>query len=108
VYRAQFPTTKQGVGLLLGLPGSPTLASIGVDSPSAGTIVEIRSATTATPTLSETTLLATSTLIFGHTTITLPTTPRPLPYLLVWITHLAGAPGAYSSTISEITVQRAG
>jgi len=108
VYRAQFPTTTQGVGLLLGLPGSPTLASIGVDSPSAGTIVEIRSATTATPTLSETTLLTTSTLNFGHTTITLPTNPPPLPYLLVWITHLAGGPGAYSSTISEITVQRAG
>jgi len=107
VYRVQFPSFKQGVGLLLALPHSPTLSSIGVDSPSAGTIMEIRSATSATATLGGTTLLTTSTLSLGHTTIALPTN-QTLPYVLVWITHLAGRPGAYSSTIGELTFQRAG
>jgi len=93
------------VGLLVGLPGSPTLSSIDIDSPSAGTIVEIRSA--STPTLFETTLLTTSTLSLGHTTLAVPPN-QPLAYLLVWITHLGGRPGAYSSTISELTFQRAG
>jgi len=107
VYRVQFPSFKQGVGLLLALPHSPTLSSVGVDSPSAGTIMEIRSATSATATLGGTTLLTTNTLSLGHTTIALPTN-QTLPYVLVWITHLAGRPGAYSSTIGELTFQRAG
>jgi len=106
-YRNQFPTFKQGVGLLLTLAHTPTLSSIDIDSPSAGTIVEIRSATTATPTLSETTLLTTATLDLAHTTITLPTN-QPVPYLLVWITHLAGRPGAYTSTIGELTLHPGG
>ena len=92
----------------VGLPGSPTLSSIDIDSPSAGTIgtiVEIRSA--STPTLSETTLLTTSTLSLGHTTLAVPPN-QPLAYLLFWIPHLGGRPGAYSSTISELTFQRAG
>jgi len=106
-YRNQFPTFKQGVGLLLTLPHNPILSSIDIDSPSAGTVVEIRSATTATPTLSETTLLTTTILDLGHTTITLPTN-QPVPYLLVWITHLAGRPGAYTSTIGELTLHSGG
>ena len=106
-YRNQLPTFKQGVGLLLTLAHTPTLSSIDIDSPSAGTIVEIRSATTATPTLSETALLTTATLDLAHTTITLPTN-QPVPYLLVWITHLAGRPGAYTSTIGELTLHPGG
>lgn len=106
-YRNQFPAFKQGVGLLLTVGNSAPLASVGIDSPSAGTVVEIRSAPTPAPTLSETTVLSTATLNAGHTMITLPANP-PVQYLMVWITRLATSPGTYTSAISEITLQQAG
>jgi len=94
------------VGLLVTLPDAAKLTSVGVESPSDGTIVEIRTSSSADPSLSDTTVLATATLTKGHTDIALPAA-QPSRYILVWLTRLGGSAGSYSSTINELTFQRA-
>jgi len=106
-YRQQLPRLKTGVGLLLTLPDSTALSSVAIDSPSDGTVVEIRSSNTASPSLSDTTVLDTTALSSGRTTVTL-NNMNPARYLLVWITQLGGTNGSYSSKIAELTLQRAG
>jgi len=106
-YRQQLPKFKSGLGLLVTLPGATKLASVGIDSPSDGTLVEIRSAPSATPALSDTAVINTVTLTFGHTDIPISSMP-PSSYVLVWITRLGGSVGSYSSKISDLTFQRAG
>jgi putative peptidoglycan lipid II flippase len=106
-YRAQFPKFKSGVGLLVTFPDTAKLSSVGVDSPSDGTVVEIRSSSTANPTLADTRLLNTAQLKAGHTDITLSDVP-PSKYVLVWVTRLSGSTGSFTSKINELTFQRAG
>ncbi len=106
-YSQQLPRLKNGLGLLLTLPDSVALSSVTVDSPSSGTVVEIRSSPSATPDLSDTTVLTTTTLQSGRTTLTL-NNMKPTRYLLVWITKLGGSATPYSSKIAELTLQRAG
>lgn len=106
-YRQQFPKFKAGLGLLVSFPAPTALGSVTIDSPSDGTVVEIRSATSPTPALSETAVLTTTTLRSGRTTATL-TDSAPAQYLLVWISSLDGAAPSYHSNINELTFQRAG
>jgi len=106
-YSQQLPRLKNGLGLMLTLPDSVALSSVTVDSPSSGTVVEIRSSPSATPDLSDTTVLTTTTLQSGRTTLTL-NNMEPTRYLLVWITKLGGYATPYSSKIAELTLQRAG
>ncbi len=106
-YRQQLPKFKSGLGLLVTLPGATKLASVGIDSPSDGTLVEIRSAQSATPALADTVLINTVTLTSGHTDIPISSMP-PSSYVLVWITRLGGSVGSYSSKINDLTFQRAG
>jgi putative peptidoglycan lipid II flippase len=106
-YLQQLPRLKTGVGLLLTLPEPTALSSVAIDSPSDGTVVEIRSSDTASPSLSDTTVLDTTTLSSGRSTVTLENM-SPTRYLLVWITKLGGSSGSYSSKIAELTLQRAG
>ncbi|MDQ3887344.1 MAG: protein kinase family protein [Actinomycetota bacterium] len=105
-YFQQFPAYKPGVGVLVTLTESVTLSSVSLVSPSAGTVVQIRSAPSANPDFDETTVIGTATLNEGRTQIPLQAAP-PTRYLIVWITRLAGAGGDNISKLSELDVQRA-
>jgi hypothetical protein len=102
-YRQQFPTYKEGLGVMLGFEAPIAAASVTVISPSPGTLVEIRTAPSATAALSQTILVGTATLGRGSSQIPLRSGP-PTRYLLVWITHLAGGENHYQSTLSQVEV----
>ncbi|GAB2910050.1 hypothetical protein GCM10027047_05310 [Rhodococcus aerolatus] len=97
---------KEGLGVQVTLaqPARPTLVSI--DSPSAGTVVEIRTAPSLNPPLSSTQVLATATLQAGRTDIPV-TTADPTSNVIVWITTLAKRGSGNESSIGEITVTAA-
>lgn len=98
----QPPAYKQGLGLLLTLQQAALLSEVEITSTAAGTVVEIRSAPSATPAdLEATELLGTATLTAGTTAIELAETAEPTDYVLVWITSLA--PGN-SSELAEVTI----
>jgi len=108
-YFQQFPVYKKGLGVMLSFEAPITAASVTVISPSQagqpGTVLEIRTATSANQRLADTTLVGTATLSAGNTQIPLRAGP-PTRYLLVWITRLSGAEGHHQSTINEIRVQQ--
>ena len=102
-YNQPFPRLKDGVGVVLTLATASTLTSVGIDSPSPGTVVEIRSSPSSNPQLGETTVLATATLTAGRTQIPV-TVAAPVQYVLVWITTLSTASGKNQSNVGEITL----
>jgi hypothetical protein len=104
-YRQQFPVYTPGIGIVAGFAKPVPLASVTIESPSAGTVVQIRAAPSADVSLA-TPVLATATLTAGATTIPLPA-HAATPYLLVWITHLNDTGGGFQSLIGEITCQPA-
>jgi hypothetical protein len=105
-YRQQFPVLKPGVGLMATFAEPTAITSVAITSPSANTVVEIRSATEETPKLDETTLLGTGTLTGGRVEIPL-NSAEPGEYLLVWITKLGGDDEKYLAQIAEIEFLRA-
>ena len=102
-YNQPFPRLKDGVGVMLTLAAASTLTSVGIDSPSPGTVVEIRSSPSGNPQLGETTVLAKATLTAGRTQIPV-TVAAPVQYVLVWITTLSTASGKNQSNVGEITL----
>lgn len=104
-YFEPFPVFKQGLGLMLGFEEPVVVGSLVIDSPSQGTRVEVRSAPSPDADLGEATVVGTATLQDGPTTIPV-RSGGPTPYLLVWITDLAGTDGGHQSAIGEITVLR--
>jgi hypothetical protein len=104
-YFQQFPLYKKGLGVMLSFSVPVSAASVTVVSPSSGTVLEIRTATSANPRLENTTVVGTATLRAGSTQIPLRAGP-PTRYLLVWITKLSGGDGHHQSTINELTVQQ--
>lgn len=102
-YKQPFPRLKDGVGVLLNLAAASTLSKVSIDSPSAGTVVEIRSSPTANPQLGDTAVLATATLTAGRTEIPV-TVAAPVQHLLVWITTLSTVSGKNQSDLGEITL----
>jgi putative peptidoglycan lipid II flippase len=105
---APFPGFKQGVGLMLQLPNPLVVGQVTIDTPSSGTKVEIRSASTAMPsTLNDTTVLAPAfALKPGHNVIPV-RAGTSTSNLLVWISTLGTTNGKSEASISEITVQGA-
>ena len=101
-YRQQFPVLKQGVGIMATFGQPVRLAEVDIDSPSQGTVVEIRSAPSADPNLGDTQVIGTATLTDGHTVIQL-NPGNPTQYVLVWITALTQTGGNFESGISQIT-----
>jgi putative peptidoglycan lipid II flippase len=103
-----FPSFKQGEGLMLQLPSPTVVGQVSIDTPSTGTKVEIRSASTPTPaTLNDTTVLAQAvTLKPGHNVIPV-RAGSPTSNLLVWISTLGSTNGKSQAGLSEITVQAA-
>ncbi|CAM3828789.1 protein kinase family protein [Smaragdicoccus niigatensis] len=89
-YAAQFPSYKEGVGLLLTLPKTSRILTATINTDSPGTVVEIRTARSSSPeNLSDTTLVsAATTLQSGENEIKL-NAPDEVRYVIVWITKLA-------------------
>lgn len=106
-YFEQFPKLKPGVGIMLSFPAAAQLTELTITSPSAGTVVEIRSAPTADPEFGDTILLAEATLEDGPTTVSLADRPTTR-HLLVWITKLGDRDAKFVTEINEIQVRRTG
>lgn len=103
-----FPSFKQGEGLMLQLPSPTVVGQVTIDTPSAGTKVEIRAASSSAPTsLNDTTVLAQGfTLKPGHNVIPV-RAGSPTSNLLVWISTLGTTNGKSQAGFFEITVQAA-
>ena len=103
-----FPSFKQGEGLILQLPKPTVVGQVTIDTPSTGTKVEIRSASTASPSkLEDTTVLAPAfALKPGHNVIPVKA-GSPTSNLLVWISTLGTTNGKSQAGLSEITVRAA-
>lgn len=101
-YYQPFPSLKPGIGLMATFAQPVKLAQVNIDSPSAGTVVQIRMATSATADINSTQVVGNATLVNGHTEIKLAAS-QPTQYVLVWITTLAGSGGNNQSSIGEIT-----
>jgi hypothetical protein len=86
-YKQQFPALKPGVGIIASFADAVRFAAVRIDSPSPGTVVEIRTAPSPTPELDETKVIASGELQDGSTEIRLPNA-EPTQYLVVWITKL--------------------
>jgi len=105
---APFPKFKEGVGLLLQLPQPMALSAVTVDLHSTGTMVQVRSSSSPTPSrLADTTELTPPTPMQpGQNSISV-NNPAPVSNVLVWITTLGTTGGKSQSDISEITLQPA-
>jgi putative peptidoglycan lipid II flippase len=103
-----FPTFKQGEGLMLQLPNPTVIGQVTIDTPSSGTKVEIRSASTPSPSkLDDTTVLAPAfALKPGHNVIPV-RGGSATSNVLVWISTLGTTNGKSQASLSEITVQAA-
>ncbi|GAA2806096.1 protein kinase family protein [Crossiella cryophila] len=106
-YRQQFPRGKPGVGIMITLAEAAKLAKVVIDSPSAGTKIEVRSAPSGSADLDETTVLGTGTLQKGDTEISLEAGDAT-KFVLLWITGLGGSGDRNVSELSELTFVRAG
>jgi hypothetical protein len=106
-YKQQFPALKPGIGIMVSFASAVQLAEMSVESPSAGTQVEIRSADSADADVDETTKIGEATLQEGRTTISL-SGSQPVTHVLVWITQLSGGGSDYTSQIDELEFRRAG
>jgi hypothetical protein len=105
-YFQPFPALKPGIGIMATFAQPVKLAQVAIDSPSAGTVVEIHTAPTPDADISAMPVIGRATLINGHTEITL-AGAQPSQYILVWITKLAGGGNTNGSAIGEITYVQA-
>ncbi|KAA9166691.1 hypothetical protein FPZ12_000255 [Amycolatopsis acidicola] len=101
-YNQQFPTIKQGVGIVASFDNPINLAKVTIAANSPGTVVELRAADSKNPNLSSTRVLGTATLNGQSTDITLPQ-PTQGQYFIIWITQLSKTGGKYQSQIGELT-----
>jgi putative peptidoglycan lipid II flippase len=104
-YFQQFPIYKKGLGVMLSFQAPIAASSVTVVSPSPGTVLEIRTATSPNVRLEQTTLIGSATLGAGSTRIPLRAGP-PTRYLLVWITTLSGTKDHHQSQLTELDVQQ--
>lgn len=102
-YKQQFPALKPGVGIIASFADSARFASVVIESPSAGTFVEIRTAPSANPALEDTKVISKGELQGGRTEIQLPNA-EPSQYVIVWITKLGEG---NKSELAEIQFVRA-
>ncbi|MFN2494883.1 MAG: protein kinase family protein [Pseudonocardiaceae bacterium] len=104
-YFQPFPAFKKGLGVMLRFEQPVAVSLVTVESPSRGTVLEVRAAPGPDAALNETILLGTATLGGGSTQIQLQPGP-PTRYLLLWITELGGGGDQNQSELSEVGVQR--
>lgn len=103
-YQQQLPALKPGLGVLASFAEPARFTSVAVESPSPGTFVEIRTASSPDPELAETTVVAKGELQGGRTEFELPDDVEPSQYLVVWITKLGEG---NQSSIAEVEFIRA-
>jgi putative peptidoglycan lipid II flippase len=103
-----FPNFKSGVGLMLQLPAPAKLSAVDINLSSTGTQIQIRSATTESPSsLEDTTALTPPTPVQpGQNRIPV-TMSSPTSYVLVWIAKLGTTKGDSQSDIYEIGLEAA-
>lgn len=103
-----FPGFKNGVGLMLDLPQPTVVGSVTVTLPSTGTQVQIRSATSSSPSSLDDTVALTqpTTLKPGSNTIAV-SSSSPTSHLLVWISTMGQTDGKSKTALSDITVRAA-
>jgi hypothetical protein len=106
-YFQQFPAFKPGVGIMVSFASAVQLSELSIESPSRGTVVEIRSAPSASASLAETQKIAEITLGSGRTPVSLAGS-QPVSHVMLWITKLGGTGEEHVSEISEIEFRRAG
>jgi len=104
-YFQQFPAYKEGLGVMMRFEQPIAVSSVTIDSPSPGTVLEVRAAPGPDAALDETTVLGSATLGNGSTQIQLRPGP-PTRYLLLWITGLGGGGDHNKSELSEVGVQQ--
>ena len=91
-YKQQFPALKPGVGIMVSFASAVQLSELTIDSPSPGTVVQVRSAPSAEAEFPDTTQLAEVTLGHGPTPVSLDGS-QPVTHVLLWITKLGGSCG---------------
>nr|WP_081495118.1 murein biosynthesis integral membrane protein MurJ [Mycolicibacterium chubuense] len=103
-----FPNFKSGVGLMLELSQPAKIGSVTINVDSTGTAVQIRSATTASPSsLDDTTALTQpQQLKPGSNTIQVDNA-EPTSNVLVWISTLGQVNGQSRTDVAEITLKAA-
>ncbi|MFC5996106.1 protein kinase family protein [Pseudonocardia hispaniensis] len=106
-YRQQFPALKPGVGIMVSFASAVQLSSLSIDSPSAGSVVQIRSAPAAEAPFNETVPITEVTLGSGATQVSLADS-QPVQHLLIWITKLGGGGEENATEINELRFQRVG
>jgi len=107
-YRQQFPALKPGIGIMVSFASAVQLSSLTVDSPSAGSVVEVRASPKADAAFEETTPIKDSPLGAGGDTQISLAGSQPLTHVLVWVSELGGGNGEFSTEIDEIEFRRAG
>lgn len=106
-YRQQFPVLKPGIGVMVSFASAVQLSSLTINSPSDGTVVQIRSAPSADSDFDDTVPIADATLTSGITPISLAQS-QPVQHVLIWITKLGNDNGQNMTEINEVTFERAG
>lgn len=103
-----FPGFKNGVGLMLELPEPAKLSAVDVNVSSTGTKIQIRSATTASPSrLEDTTALTEPTTVQPGANRIPVTMSSPTSYVLVWISTLGSTDGKSQSDVYEVALEAA-
>ena len=105
IYKRQFPSLKNGVGLMLELEKEIVPTSVVINSATPGTTVEVRSTTDPTAPLDKTTGLASATVANGPLTIPMPANAPKSKYLLVFVTAMSPTTdNQFQAKINEITI----
>jgi hypothetical protein len=106
-YRQQFPALKPGIGIMVSFASAVQLTAVAVDSPSPGTVIQVRSAQAADAALDDTTVMTEGTLGDGGSQISLAGS-QPVTHVLLWITKLGGGGSDNITQINEVQFLRAG
>jgi hypothetical protein len=106
-YKQQFPALKPGIGIMVSFASAVQLTSVAIDSPSPGTVVQVRSAPAADAAVDDSTVIAEQTLADGGTRISLAGS-QPVTHVLLWITKLGGGGSDNVTQINEVQFLRAG
>jgi hypothetical protein len=106
-YYQQFPAYRPGIGIMVSFASAVQLSELTIDSPSRGTVIEVRSAPSADSPLSETEKIAEVT-VGGRRTPASLAGSQPVEHVLLWITKLSGGDSEYASEINEVEFRRAG
>ncbi|WP_214404774.1 protein kinase family protein [Pseudonocardia lacus] len=104
-YDQPFPALKPGIGVMVSFASPVSLAEVSIDSPSAGTVVQVKAAESADDEVKDMRTIGEATLSDGTTTVSLDA-GEPAEHVLVWITKLAGGGSDNSSQINELEFRR--